>query len=500
MSALVDVGYLPHGFCLTWRPGLLWTMVSADVVIALAYFSIPLAILSFMRRRPEASLVWLASLFCAFIFACGLTHVMDVWTIWRPDYGVQVLVKGLTAAISAVTAVGLWWLIPQALGVPSVSRLQTVISSLAAEVEKGQSADRKFRDLLESAPDAMVIVNRAGEIVLVNSQTVQLFGWTHEELLGRSVDVLVPRRYVGAHPAHRGGFFTQPKVRQMGAGLDLYGLRKDSSEFPVEISLSPIQTDEGLLIASAIRDATERKRSERLALNASLREVEVETARKLMEVERQARLALEASLREKEVLLKEIHHRVKNNLQVISSLLELQSGYVENADTRRAFQDSEGRIRSMAMVHEKLYKGKDLVHLDFGDYLRDLVAAVSGSHRVHAEQVTIEVEAEPLPLDIDRATLCGLVVNELVSNSFKHGFPDGRRGRIEVRLERYGDAAMRVSVQDDGVGWAEGFDPAASSSLGLQLVHILSRQLRGQLYLSGDGGVSCALLLQAAPG
>src|SRR6266404_6035462 len=148
----------------------------------------------------------------------------------------------------------------------SLSPLETeegaLVMSAVRDATERKKADQKFRGLLESAPDAMIIVDRSGEVVLVNSQAVSLFGWQREELLGKNIDSLVPARFRDNHPGHRANFFANPKVRSMGAGFDLYGLRKDGTEFPVEISLSPLETEEGLFVSSAIRDISDRRKAE----------------------------------------------------------------------------------------------------------------------------------------------------------------------------------------------------------------------------------------------
>jgi PAS domain S-box-containing protein len=187
-------GYLPHGYCFTWSPGLLWSMVGADTAIALAYFSIPMAIVSFTRRRADVSWSGVAWLFSAFIFACGITHLMDIWTVWRADYGLQAVSKVLTAAISVVTALALWRLIPGALRIPSVRQLQAVIQSLEAEIGKRRSAEEHLVDVqqslavtLASIGAGFVATDREGRVVRMNAVAEQLLGRTVEEAQGRSL-------------------------------------------------------------------------------------------------------------------------------------------------------------------------------------------------------------------------------------------------------------------------------------------------------------------------
>jgi PAS domain S-box-containing protein len=324
-------------------------------------------------------------------------------------------------------------------------------------------AEAKFHGFLESAPDAVVVIDRDGHIAIVNSLTEQMFGYAREELLGRPVEVLVPERLRRGHTGHREGYSHSPKTRPMGAGQNLLGRRKDGSEFPVEISLSPLETEQGTWITSIIRDITQRKEAE---------------------------AQIQASLREKEVLLKEIHHRVKNNLQVTSSLLRLQGAHIQDPRAREMFADSQHRIRSMALVHEKLYQSSDLSRIHFGDYARSLAGLLFRSYGMEQGRVVLEVEGDEVFLSVETAVPCGLILNELLSNSLKHAFPDGRRGRMVVRLERHGDGRLRFTVTDDGVGLPDALDLVATETLGLQLVRTLAQQLEGTLIVRREKGAA----------
>lgn len=201
---------------------------------------------------------------------------------------------------------------------------------------------------------------------------------------------------------------------------------------------------------------------------------------------RRAETSLRTSLDEKEVLLREIHHRVKNNLQIISSLLNLQSMNFSDPVLLAQFQDSQNRVRSMALIHERLYRSEDLALVDFSTYLRELTGSLVMTYSRQPQNITVTVDADAVMLDIDTAIPCGLIVNELVSNALKHGFPSGRAGQIQV--EMFPEPQFRLVVSDDGIGLPPDFDWRHSPSLGLQLVESLTRQLGGTIEISGSPG------------
>jgi len=312
--------------------------------------------------------------------------------------------------------------------------------------------------IFEFAPDAKVLVDGGGRILKANALAGTMFGYGRDELIGQHIEILIPQRFLSRHVAYRQGYMATPRTRPMGAGVELFARRKDGTEFPVDIMLSPLETDEGMLALAVVRDVTDRKRAE----------AETRAAR--------------------EMYLKELHHRVKNNLQVISSLLFLQSTYTKDPSTLEILKDSQNRVKSIALIHEKLYRSSELTKIDFAEYVRDLVTDLFRTYGVDQGAVVVRMQIEHMTLEIDTAIPCGLIINELVSNVLKHAFPGGRTGHVVIDLAPVGPKEFTLTIQDDGVGLPKDYDWRTSTSLGLKLVTDLTRQLDGRLEVDVTNG------------
>jgi two-component sensor histidine kinase len=217
-----------------------------------------------------------------------------------------------------------------------------------------------------------------------------------------------------------------------------------------------------------------------------------------METEIEQRVEqIKASLREKETLLKEIHHRVKNNLQVISSLLSLQSDKLADPTARKLFHDARDRVRSMALVHEKLYNSHDLARVELGEYTRSLMRDLLQAHAALASKVRLRIEQEAVFVPVDVAIPCGLILNELATNALKHAFGDRAEGEITIETKRLDDGRIRVVFSDDGRGLPPEVDWRSADTLGLRLIRMLAEQLGGTSELCNGQGTRFELTLNA---
>jgi PAS domain S-box-containing protein len=315
--------------------------------------------------------------------------------------------------------------------------------------------EKQFRQAVESAPNAIVLVNESGSILMVNVQTETCFGYPRTELIGQPVELLVPERLRSAHIGFRQAYLASPVSRPMGAGRDLYGLRKDGTEFPIEIGLGLINDENGIIVLSSIIDITERKH---------------------------ASDKLKEALYEKEMLLKEVYHRVKNNLQVVSSLIGLQAKNVKHDLTAAMLKQSADRIKAMALLHEKLYQSKDLARIDFNEYIRSLVEHLQFGYGASPGKITITMKVDNVFLDVDTAIPCGLIINELISNALIHAFPNDRSGEISISFRQEQNEIILI-IADNGIGFPANLDFKKTSSLGLQLVVTLTDQLMGRMSL-----------------
>ena len=313
--------------------------------------------------------------------------------------------------------------------------------------------------VLQNMSEGVCLTDHSGLIIYTNRAEDQIFGYKTGELRGLHISKLIRDSTKAKHATIEEII---KHVTTVGSWTGEFNSRgKDGRTFTTATNISLLEAATNKHLVCVQEDISEKKLSDERIRN---------------------------SLKEKEVLLKEIHHRVKNNLQIISSLLNLQSGYTQNKDDTERFRESQNRVRSMALIHEKLYQSQDLARVDINEYVESLSAMLFRSYGTNSGDVKLELRIDPVQLNIDIAVPVGLLLNELVSNSLKHAFPDSRPGTITVEFRSHPKTGFNLSFHDDGVGFPEKFDLDKSTSLGLRLVKILTSQIGGTLTLRRNGG------------
>ncbi len=338
------------------------------------------------------------------------------------------------------------------------------------------ASEKKYRELvIESAHSIIMRWDNQGVIRSVNEYGLNFFGYARDDFIGRDVATIVVEH----------------------TGKNFAALVKDSIIHPDRYTVFPSETTtkDGRTVWVAwtnrvITDEQGRVR-EILAIGNDI------TALKQAEKElRESEMRIKASLSEKEVLLKEIHHRVKNNMQVISSLLALQADELQDAAMRDVLLEVTHRVRSMALVHEKLYQSADLARIEFADYAQTLLNYLWRAQGSVGSDVRLTTHLEPLSLSVNTAIPCGLILNELVANALKHAFHGRDGGELAVSLHGGGQGAVRMSVRDNGCGLPPGFDWTRAPSLGLRLVQMLARQIRATVEVASEEGTEFTIIIE----
>ena len=364
----------------------------------------------------------------------GIVAKIDMEEVQAPFVHAGLIALGF----SLLVAVGGAFLVVR-VSTPLVTQIKERSLQLEDTVAALLESEERFRTTYEMAGVGIGQVELDGRFRDVNPHLCEMTGYTEEELVGMSFQDITHPDDVATDLEY---------ARQLLAGeieqytMEKRYIRKDSSPIWVRLTGSIVRDRAGepRYFIAVVEDITERKDSE---------------------------IAIRSSLDEKDVLLREIHHRVKNNLQVVSSLLSLQSGSIEDPTLQRIFQESQSRVRAMALVHEVLYDATDLSRIELEPYVSQLVTGLARMYGADPGRITFEVEAEELKLSIDEMVPCGLAINELISNSLKYAFPDDRRGRIEISAHAGAAGDLVLVVRDDGVGLPPDLDIRNSGGMGL---------------------------------
>lgn len=342
--------------------------------------------------------------------------------------------------------------------------LGSVLSRAYLRQERTEQALRKsqerYRRLVESSADMIFSVDRDGVFRTAAGARLREFNITPEDVVGRTVYDFFPKEQARLYRQQHQQTFSSGTPMIYETTFEFAGMKITDLT-----TLYPIKDESGQveLVGIICRDITDRKHAEE---------------------------RIEASLREKEVLLKEIHHRVKNNLQLISNLLELQCQFTQDPQVIPVFQDIQNRVMSMGLVHERLYQSQNLARISAAEYIQSLADYLYEIYGNPTDALVLDTHIDDVSLSIDAAIPCGLIACELVSNALRHAFPSGEGGEICIELHSDDDGQLTLVVSDNGIGLAPDLDFQDSPSLGLQLVNLLTKQLKGRIELDRSAGTA----------
>ena len=345
----------------------------------------------------------------------------------------------------------------------NITQRKNAEKALIESRERLYNVNTYLEAIINASPFAIVDLYPDGRVKsLWNPAAENIFGWGKDEVLGKDLPFINEKNVEKCQNIMNSALSGESK-----SDVELECAKKDSEIIYTMMAMAPLLNVDGNIqgIMATFADISD-----------------------MIAAENQ----IKASLDEKEVLLREIHHRVKNNLQIISSLMSLQSEYTQEPETLKMFQESKNRIRSMALIHEKLYQSKDLAHIDFVEYLKSLVMMLLSFYREKSNDINVSLNCDRVNLEIDTAISMGLIVNELLSNCFKHAFP-GQSGEVIINLSKDNENYL-LEVADNGVGIPEDVDIKKTDSLGLQIVQTLTIQLKGDLEHKNEGGTTFRLL------
>lgn len=327
---------------------------------------------------------------------------------------------------------------------------------------KRREVDAKLRLLatvVRDSNDAITVHDLEGKILAWNRGAERMYGFTEAEALGMNVSRIVP----GDKRQEAHEIIAKVRAGTPVESLETNRVTKDGRLLDVWLTVTKLVDDDGNVVAVATteRDVTEQKRTMR---------------------------ELEQALREKEFLIREIHHRVKNNLLVVQSLLRLPLKHLRDEEAKEYLRESLNRVKSMSMIHERLYRTHDLSSINASEYIYSLGRMLFNSYEVGADRIKLKFSVPDIPLDVDVMIPCALILNELISNALKYAFPGERKGTIRVELQKAPGDEYVLLVADDGVGLPSDLDVYKTESMGMQIVTSMVNQLNGNLVLSRDGG------------